>query len=238
MDRRILAEQWRGWPARKKEKGNIMNTLQTRREFLKTSGKLLAGVALATTLSPVVQAIGEEKKVEAPAHPFPYQKLDPATVEARAYKSFYNKEVGGCCYAVVEALVGQLQDQVGYPFNQYPVAAAANGAGGYGAGSLCGSLGGAADVIGLVCAPADAKKITAALFSWYRETPFPIYQPEIKAEKTTVANSVNCLDSVGLFMKENDIADMKADPRKARCAGVSADVAKKTAELLNAHYGV
>ena len=47
-----------------------MNNLQTRRDFLKTSGKVFAGVALATTLSPVMNVLAEAKP-EAPEYPFP-----------------------------------------------------------------------------------------------------------------------------------------------------------------------
>lgn len=211
-----------------------MDTLQTRRDFLKTSGKVFAGVALATAVNPVMNVLAEEK-AEAAAHPFPYAKLDPAVAEERAYKAFY--DVGGCCRAVADAIIGQLADDVGYPFNQIPIGMFANGAGGYGAGSLCGSLGGAAAAIGLVCEPKDASAITRELFGWYEETPFPLYQPEIKTEHTTVSGSVNCEESVVPFMTAAGVG-MGDDARKARCAGVSADVAKKTVELLNAHFGV
>ena len=211
-----------------------MNNLQTRRDFLKTSGKVFAGVALATTLSPVMNVLAEAKP-EAPEYPFPYAKLDPDVVEARAYKAFY--DVGGCCRAVADGIIGQLADNVGYPFNQIPIGMFANGAGGYGAGTLCGSLNGAVAAIGLVCTPEDSAKLTRELFSWYKETPFPLYQPEIKTDKTTVSGSVNCEESVLPFMQATGLS-MGDDGRKARCAGVSADVAKKTVELLNAHFSV
>ena len=38
-------------------------------------------------------------------------------------------------------------------------------------------------------------------------------------------------------MTAADISDMKDDRRRARCGGVSGDVAKKAAELLNIHFG-
>ena len=52
----------------------------------------------------------------------------------------------------------------------------------------------------------------------------------------TISTTVNCVDSVSNFMTEADVE--RADPiRKRRCGGVSGDVARKTAELLNIHYG-
>ncbi len=41
----------------------------------------------------------------------------------------------------------------------------------------------------------------------------------------------------GEFLEETG-ARMGDDSRKERCAGVTGDTAKKTAELLNAHFGV
>lgn len=210
-----------------------MNNLQTRRDFLKTSGKVFAGVALATTMSPVMNVLGEEKPAAAP-YPFPYAKIDPVKAEERGYKGYYDK--GGCARGVADALFGQLAEDVGYPFNQIPIDWFANGATGYGAGSLCGSLAGAVNFIGAVCVPDDSKKITQELFAWYRKAELPIYQPKLKSE-TTVADSVNCLESVGHYMEKTGVA-MGDEARKERCAGVTGDVAKKTAELLNAHFAV
>lgn len=211
-----------------------MNKLQTRREFLKTSGKLFAGVALATTFAPVAGALAKDESVPAPAYPFPYAKLDPDKAEERGYQSFFDK--GGCARGAADAIIGQLADDVGYPFNQIPIDMFANGAGGYGAASLCGSLGGAVNAIGLVCGPDDAKKVTQELFAWYRKAELPIYQPKLKSE-TTVANSVNCMESVGHYMEKTGVA-MGDDARKERCAGVTGDVARKTVELLSALYNL
>ena len=88
-----------------------------------------------------------------------------------------------------------------------------------------------------MCAPDDASAITKELFNWYTSTNLPIYQPEITAETPTIAKSVNCADSVTVFMDAAGIAEMSDPRRLARCGGVSADVAKKTAELLNVHFG-
>lgn len=221
----------------------------SRREMLKTAGKASAGLAVASVIPSLLTACAQETEIpskevlsyeyveaskDAAPYPYPYQKLDVATVQERAYASFFNK--GGCCRAVVDGIVGELADKAGYPFNQIPIDAYANGAGGYGAGSLCGSMGGAATVIGLVCPPEDASKIFAELAAWYTSTELPIYQPEVKNE-TVIAKTIDCKDSVGLFIEKTGYA--MADPeRKARCAGVASDCAAKTVELLNNYFGV
>ena len=121
---------------------------------------------------------------------------------------------------------------MGYPFNQIPVQAFTAAAGGYGAATLCGSLGVAATCIGAVTDVDTQKKIVAELFKWYKTAEFPQYQPENLNLSHTVAESILCSDSVGKFMEVQGVA--YGDPeRKARCAGVTADVTRKMVELLN-----
>lgn len=211
------------------------NMLQSRRDFLTSTCKIAGGVAAMTVMGGLGTAFAEATP-GAPAFPFTYVKLDPQATLERGYKSFY--AYGGCAAGAFEAIIGQLAETVGYPFNQLPVAMYGNGAAGYGAASLCGSLGGCAGAIGVLCDAAASKSIRDELFMWYRAEAFPSYDPDSFASKKTVANSVNCSDSVVKFMTENDITDMGADNRKARCAAVTAEAAAKTVELLNAHFGL
>ena len=230
---------------------DLEKKLISRRGFIKDIGKSVAGVAIASTgLSLLtgctnsaaklpekedlnfVYAEARKDKVE---YPFTYQKLDVATATERGYRGYY--DIGGCCRGVADAIIGQLADSTGYPFNQIPIDMFANGTTGYGTGTLCGSLGGAVAAIGLVCTPEDSVAITKELFSWYRKAELPIYQPDHKLDKT-VANSVNCDESVTTYMSKAGISDMKDDKRRARCAGVTGDVAAKTVELLNKHFNV
>ena len=205
--------------------------LQSRREFLKKSVALLGGSALLSG-APLAGVLAESQP-EAPAHPFPYAELDLDKVEQLAYEGYFEN---GCCYGVAKGLLAELCDKVGFPYTMIPPEMFANGKEGYTAGSLCGALGGAAGIIGLCCAPDDARAITKELFAWYTSTPLPIYQPEGAAPGQTVSSTVNCVDSVSEFMTEANVE--RADPiRKRRCGGVSGDVARKTAELLNIHYG-
>lgn len=205
--------------------------LQSRRDFLKKSAVLLGGSALLSG-APLAGVLAESQP-EAPAHPFPYAELDLDKVEQIAYEGYFEN---GCCYGVAKGLLTELCDKVGFPYTMIPPEMFANGKEGYTAGTLCGALGGAAGVIGLCCAPDDARAITKELFAWYTSTPLPIYQPEGDAPVQTISNTVNCVDSVSEFMTEASVE--RADPiRKRRCGGVSGDVARKTAELLNIHYG-
>jgi len=98
--------------------------------------------------------------------------------------------------------------------------------------TLCGSLGVAASCIGMVTDVDTQKKIVAELFNWYKGFNFPEYQPENLGLEHTVAESVLCEVSVGKFMEAQGVA--YGDPeRKSRCAGVTADTARKMVELLN-----
>ncbi len=212
-----------------------MEKVQTRREFLVNTAKVTAGaIAFGSvgSLLNVTSAFADE--TAAPEHPFKYAKLDPEKTKELGYQNYFAK--GGCGMGAFSAIIEQLTEAVGYPFNQIPVNLFANASAGYGAASLCGSLGGAAGAIALVTPPADAKTITADLFSWYRSHAFPEYQPEFQSA-TTVADSVNCADSLNNFMTATGLK-MGDDGRKARCASVTGETAAKAVELLNAYFGL
>ena len=209
-----------------------MSINESRRDFLKKSSVLLGGVAVMGMTGCAQAASSEE--LEVPAHPYPSCEFDLDRVEKLAYEGYYEN---GCCYGVAKALLTELAEKVGAPYTFISPEIFANGKEGYGTGSLCGAMGGALGVIGMVCAPKEAREITKQLSAWYTSTNLPIYQPEIKAETSTVSPTVNCADSVTKFMAAAGITDMKDDRRRARCGGVSGDVAKKTAELLNIHFG-
>ena len=226
-----------------------MSNFESRRRFLKQTALSLGGLtflglagcsqpasstAASSAASSEAAASATAADVTIPAHPYPDCEFDLDRVEQLGYESFYQN---GCCFAVANALLTELKEKVGFPYTAIPAEMFVNGKTGYGVGSLCGSLGGAAAIIGLMCSPDDASAITKELYSWYTSTNLPIYQPEIKAETPTVAKSVNCSDSVTVFMDAAGISEMSDPKRLARCGGVSADVAKKTAELLNIHFG-
>jgi uncharacterized protein with FMN-binding domain len=210
-----------------------MAVMESRRDFLKKTGVLLGGAALLGVTG-CAQTVAEEgAQQEVPAYPYPCCEFDLDRVEKLAYEGYYEN---GCCYGVAYALLTELQDKIGFPFTVIPAEMFANGKEGYVNGSLCGAMGGALGVFGLVLGAEDARALTKQLNDWYTSTPLPIYQPEITAPCQTVSPTINCLDSVSLYMKEAGVE--RKDPiRKARCGGLSGDVAKKAAELLNIHFG-
>ncbi len=178
-------------------------------------------------------AVTAEDGQEVPAYPYPYVELDPAYVEKLAYEGYFEN---GCCFGVAKAILVALREKVGYPYTVIPEEMFANGKEGYTCGTLCGALGGAVAMIGLVCASADSRQLTKDLFAWYCSTNLPIYQPEAAAPVQTVAPSVNCIDSITKFMTAANVE--RGDIiRKRRCGGLSGDVARRTVELLNAHFG-
>ena len=212
--------------------------LQSRRDFMTSAGKIAAGVAafgVAGSLLTTDHAMAAQEIV-APEYPFEYKKLDPEETLTLGYDAFY--EYGGCAAGAFQAIMGQLGEKFGYPYNQINARMYANGAAGYGAASLCGSLGGAIGAVGLLCEPADSKAITAELFKWYSGHEFPVYDPSNYETAKTVSNSVNCAESVSKFMQANDITEMGDEKRLARCAAATAETAQKAVELLNAHYGL
>lgn len=206
-----------------------------RREFLLSTAKLAAAAA---AIGPAVMSIpaiaeGQQDAPKAPAYPFPYAEIDPDVVRQPAYEGYFEN---GCCYGVAKALLGELSAKVGFPYTMIPPEMFANGKEGYTCGTLCGALGGAVGVIGLCCEPESSRELVKKLFAWYTSVELPIYQPEVEPPVHTVAPSVNCVDSVTTFMTAAGVE--RKDPiRKRRCGGVSADVARKTIELLNIHFG-
>lgn len=218
--------------------GDLKNRQMSRKDFIKGAGLSLAGVAMAGSLGGLLTACskidiaGAAGHMEAPEWPFKYKKLDPEKVKARAYNTY--KEKGGWGIGVADGFFGTLADEVGYPFNQIPPEAFIAFAGGYGQATLCGSLGVAATCIGMVADKDMQKKLLSELFNWYKKHSFPTYQPENLNLTQTVADSLLCFDSVGKFMEAQGVG--YDDPlRKARCAGVTGEVAAKVVELLNEH---
>lgn len=224
-----------------------MKYVESRRTFLKHSSLLLSGAALvglagcssapassAAASSTAASAAPVDAEPEVPAYPYEACEFDVERVKELGYEAFGE---GGCCYGAAKALLTELQDKVGYPYTVIPAEMFSAGKAGYGAGSLCGSLGGSIAVMGLLVGPEDLGDLVAQLRSWYTSTELPIYQPEGEPPVHTVADSVDCNDSVTKFMNAAGISEMSDPVRLARCAGVTADVAAKAAELLNVYFG-
>ena len=212
-----------------------MSKFETRREFLVNAGKIALGAAALSVVSPVAAVVAETAE-----HPYTYAKIDPELAADRAYARF--SELGGCCVGVVAGIVDCLAEAVGAPFTTFPVQMFQNGAAGYGQNSLCGCLGGASAVIGLVApTAADSKAILKEVMTWYKESTLPTYdRGSAPAIAQVVPGSVNCVDSVMKFFEAAPSVEysMSHPDRINRCACLTADVARKTAEALNAFFGL
>jgi hypothetical protein len=168
-------------------------TQASRRQFLRLAALSLgAGAAgLAGCVSPtpeikeviktvevtrpveVIKTVEVPKEVVKPAPKLPWQyvMLDVEQTRKNGHLGFYE---GECCYGAFSAIMKQLVDQVGSPFDQFPIELMKFGAGGVaGWGTLCGALLGSATAISLVVEAEDAKKIISELLGWYTQTPFP-----------------------------------------------------------------
>lgn len=205
----------------------------SRKDFMKKMGNSIAGVAVVGGVSGLLTgctstATGE---VDAPEHPFKYTEINIEEAEARAYDAYFNK--GGWGVGTAEGLFGELADDVGYPYNQFPTESFAHAGSGYGQGSLCGALGVAATFIGMSTDVDTSKEVVRDLFNWYKVAELPIYQPENLGLTHTVAGTTLCEESCEIYKEAEGGIEHGSDERKARCAGVTADVVRKTIELLN-----
>ncbi len=203
-------------------------TQVTRRQVLGT-----LGVAVGTGLVGSVVARGGLASTGAGKQggvPWPYHKLDPDAVAERGYRGYYK---GHCMYGAFEAVVGELADRYGAPYSTFPFDLMRYGAGGVaGWATLCGALNGAAAAIYLLSP--DPKPVMNELFSWYANAALPDYRP--KNPKFEIVKSVSgsplCHVSVTNWCKESGHPSFSKQ-RSERCAWITADVARYTAELLN-----
>lgn len=167
-----------------------------------------------------------------------YHTLDPKKSAEIAYQEYSN---GSCMYATFKAIITQLAEQYGQPYASYPIHMMKYGHGGIaGFGSTCGTVNGAAALFGLFINDKKLRdKLVTELFRWYEQTPFPIHQPKqpkLEANMpTSVAQSVLCHASLTNWTKASgEKAHDKV--RKERCRRLSADVAYKATEMLNALF--
>jgi hypothetical protein len=230
----------------------------SRREIITRAGYALGGAATLATL----QSCSSSAQAAQAAAPgpqvadFPYEQhlaanyqLDPAPVKEAAYHGYY---AGGCCHGAYSALVGHLASTVGAPFNLLPLDFGKFGGGGIANyGSICGAILAGNLVINMIAANATARAaMMTDLMRWYERTAFPSYTPTtVDAGETgltkdfSAGNLVNlqvvpgshlCHASVSGWCTVNGVTASGAD-KKARCARLTADVASKVAQILNAY---
>jgi hypothetical protein len=204
----------------------------SRRELLTGAGKVAAGIAVASAGGLSIVSGAEAMKHQHAKYPWPYKKLDPDKVAARAYENWYKHF---CAYATAEAILGSLQEKVGEPYTSLPMQAFTWGhGGGVGWGMTCGTLMGSG-MAAAFAAGKDGEKIINDVIQYYATTALPIYtpaKPKGTFKNVNKSDSPLCHVSVGRWMKKEGVKFFSPE-RKERCARLSADIAAETARLLN-----
>lgn len=204
----------------------------SRRSFLTTSGKLLAGAALASSVLGV-------KSEKAQAYPidtgYKYARLDAQKVGQTAYENYAKR---WCASSVIAGFVAELAAKVGGSWKTYPIDAMRWAHGGYaGWGALCGTLTGAGVVIGLVVPDTDiAEAMTNDLAFYYSYTDLPSFTPPknliADIENMTIAGTPVCHISVGRWMAKEEVEFLSSE-RAERCARIAGNIAMEAAGMLN-----
>jgi hypothetical protein len=133
--------------------------------------------------------------------------------------------------------LGYLTEEVGYPFNQIPTKAFVSFKGGVESwGSMCGALVAPIAVINLVAEGDIRAAMVNELMAWYKEFPFPEFQPKGLNLPGFAVNSSLCHVSVTTWMKESGFGPRSAPERSERCGGLTGDVCKFTVQMLNKYY--
>jgi hypothetical protein len=211
---------------------------------LTASASLLAGCGEAIQGSPL-----QRRRVSAGQHDasllpeaktdgqWQYVRLDPAVVAAEAYRQFVD---GGCMYGLFAGIMTAIATVQGESHPSFPIHMMRYGEGGVcGWGSLCGTVNGGAAVIGLFELDKPRREnLIARLFSWYEATELPTYQPKLtkglEAVPKTISGSVLCHVSAGKWCSESG-NEVGSPEMRERCRRLTAEVAAKTVELLNAN---
>lgn len=209
-----------------------------RRNFLKNSILIGSGIVFGCLTSSAGQSENEPPKLKSNAsNQWQYVRLDPAVVAAEAYRQYPN---GACMYGVFAGIMKVMATEQSESLPSFPIHMMKYGEGGVGSwGSLCGALNGGAAIFGLFEQNKQRRQnLIAQLFSWYETTELPAYQPKTAQDSTefpkTIAGSVLCHVSAGKWCKESG-NEVGGKEMNERCRRLTAQVAAKTVELLNAN---
>lgn len=225
-----------------------MNAKEVSRRQLLGSIGLLGGASLLTGCGGALEGASSPEKAvpsDTAATSLPelktgnawrYARLDPAAVAAEAYRLMSE---GGCMYGLFASVMAAMAQRQGEPYLSFPVHMMKYGEGGVGLwGSLCGNVNGGAAIIGLFTPEKEQREqLIAELFSWYESAELPKYRPKDADDSspfpTSVARSVLCHVSAGKWCRTTG-DEIGGPEMKERCRRLTADVAGKAVELLNA----
>ncbi len=213
-----------------------------RRNLMKIAAGVIVGsgagfLTLTNAFKPKVEFDNEPHKLD--YNPtegnWNYALLDPAGTAELAY-AFYSE--GSCMYATVKSVMSQLAEKIGGPYPSFPFHMFKYGHGGVGGyGSVCGTLNGAAALIGLLISDKNVQdKMITDLFRWYEKEPLPSFVPQNQdvnfLTAKSISNSVLCHASNTNWCKTAGFA-VDSNERKERCRRLTADMAGKITTSLN-----
>ncbi|MCK9240467.1 C-GCAxxG-C-C family protein [Desulfocurvus sp.] len=168
--------------------------------------------------------------------------LDADECEPYAYAGYWNQGYG-CCYGTFYSIVGVMGLKHGAPYNQFPFHIMEVGKSGISDwGTICGALLGAASAMALFWGRKERDPMVTDLFRWYEQTAFPLYDPGQDAQGVQgeipghACGSVLCHVSVSSWSFATGIP-AASKTRSERCARITADVARKAIEIMNAKIG-
>ena len=210
----------------KKEKG------LSRRDIITGAGKIAAGAAILS-----MGGIGKVTEAEAYSYAsdFKYKKLNPREVGQISYENYFKR---WCASSVIAGFVAPLKKKVGGAWKGFPIDAYRAFHGGLaGWGALCGTLSGAAVIIGLSTRDTDtAESMINDLAFYYSYTELPSFTPakilKAKIHNMTMAGTPVCHISVGKWMRSEGVAFL-SNERSERCARLAANIAMEAVGMLN-----
>ncbi len=216
--------------------------------MLKTSRRdaLKAGICTAVIGAATVAGVNltrtREAKAAAAEHPYgyPVNGLDVEATRQLGYDGYKGLELDDgivhkrCSFATFNALISQLAEDVGYPYNEIPTQMMEWGYGGVASyATFCGALNGTCAAIGAICDNNNANAIISDLINWYSETALPtnIIAPTDDIPQSIASGNL-CHMSVSRWCKVSGFASGSSE-RSERCARLSGDVVARAVEMLN-----
>jgi len=234
----------------------MSDKVMSRRKFLASAGAV-AGAAAVVGVGLAGQPSSAEALAETPIPwPWPTVEADQPVPEALARRGFETYFTSGCCegtwWPFVEALA------VAHPetWGTLPKNIMRFGSGGVvGWGTVCGTVNAAAAIIGMVVADGGHRtNLTNAIFQYYANTALPTnaawkshlgtlglastWNPPtipLNNAPSSTAHSPLCHSSLVQWTMTTG-ATNGGPLQKDRCGKAVFDIARKTAELLNAYF--
>lgn len=212
----------------------MFDVISGRRSFARIVGSVAGVAALGGAgfgAAELVRRKGEGDARKLGTVPWPYTQLEPDRVATRAFDGYAK---GHCMYGAFEALAGSAAERLGPPYTSFPFDLMEYGAGGVGGwGTICGALNGAAAAMKLLSA--RPQELVDALFTYYEREPLPdlALRSASFPQVPSVAGSPLCHTSVSRWCEASGKKSY-APERSERCGVLTACVARRAAELLNA----